>query len=250
MAEASQISPGGEVVDLLDPVPAERARLLVAQGDVDTAARWADKRGLTAATQPRRANEPAHIALARILLAQGRPDDALGQLDPLATRATAESRRGSLVEIEILRALARAATADVEGALQSAAQAVAAAAPQGATQPFVDEGHEIATLLAMLTGATEPVDADPVFLEQEQRAIPERPTGPAQTPQPLVVPLTDRELDVVAEMAKGKPNKQIAADLYVSLNTVKKHGTHIFDKLGVTNRTAAVAQARHLGLVD
>ena len=248
IAEATEISPAGEVVDLVDPAPAELARLHVAQGDVATAARWAAKRGLTAATTPQRVNEPAHLALARILLAQGRPGDALGQLDPLADRAADESRRGSLVEVEILRALARAATGDASGALQSAAAAVAAAAAQGAIQPFIDEGPDMATLVTALVGAE--VDADPEFLEQLQVVTREQSTGRVTAAQPLVVPLTDRELEVLGEMAVGKPNKQISADLYVSLNTVKKHATHIFDKLGVTNRTAAVAEARRLGILD
>ena len=64
-----------------------------------------------------------------------------------------------------------------------------------------------------------------------------------------MVPLTDRELEVLAELASGKPNRQIADELYVSLNTVKKPITHILDKLGVPNRTAAVDRARSLGLL-
>jgi len=252
MAEAAQISPAGEVVDLLDPVPTERARQMLAQGDLAAAARWADKRGPTADTPLRHVDEPAHVALARILLAQGRPEDALRHLDPLAARAAADGRRGSLVEIEMLRALARAATGDSPGALQSTADAVVAAAPQGVVQVFVDEGPGMAILLATLTGTGGPTaaDTDPAFLERVNRAMRERSAGESSgASQPLIVPLTDRELEVLNEMANGKPNKQIAADLYVSLNTVKKHVTHIFDKLGVTNRTAAVAQARRLGLL-
>ena len=47
----------------------------------------------------------------------------------------------------------------------------------------------------------------------------------------------------------GEPNQQIADELYLALNTVKKHVTHIFEKLGVTNRTEAAARARELGLL-
>ena len=50
-------------------------------------------------------------------------------------------------------------------------------------------------------------------------------------------------------IATGQQNKDIAAELYVSLNTVKKHLTHIFGKLGVTNRTAATERARHLDIL-
>jgi ATP/maltotriose-dependent transcriptional regulator MalT len=71
----------------------------------------------------------------------------------------------------------------------------------------------------------------------------------ARTVQGLIEPLTDRELEVLRLLAAGRRNRDIAAELVVTLETVKKHTSHIFDKLGVTNRTEAVAHARRLGLI-
>ena len=65
----------------------------------------------------------------------------------------------------------------------------------------------------------------------------------------LIEPLSDRELEVLHLLAAGKPNQQIAEELVVALNTVKKHVTHILDKLGAANRTEATARARELGLL-
>jgi LuxR family transcriptional regulator, maltose regulon positive regulatory protein len=65
----------------------------------------------------------------------------------------------------------------------------------------------------------------------------------------LVVPLSARELEVLGLLAAGKPNQAIAEELVVTLDTVKSHVTHILDKLGVANRTQAVARARELGLL-
>jgi LuxR family maltose regulon positive regulatory protein len=65
----------------------------------------------------------------------------------------------------------------------------------------------------------------------------------------LVVPLTARELEVLAMLATGKSNHAIADQLVVSLDTVKKHVTHILDKLAAANRTEAVARARELSLL-
>jgi LuxR family maltose regulon positive regulatory protein len=65
----------------------------------------------------------------------------------------------------------------------------------------------------------------------------------------LVVPLSARELEVLRLVATGKQNQEIADELYVSLNTVKKHVTHILDKLGATNRTSAAERARELNLL-
>ena len=65
----------------------------------------------------------------------------------------------------------------------------------------------------------------------------------------LVDSLSRRELEVLRLLAAGKPNQQIADELVVALNTVKRHVTHILEKLGATNRTEATARARHLGLL-
>jgi LuxR family transcriptional regulator, maltose regulon positive regulatory protein len=65
----------------------------------------------------------------------------------------------------------------------------------------------------------------------------------------LVEPLTAREVEVLRLLAAGAPNRAIAEELVVTLETVKKHTSHLFDKLGVANRTQAVARARELGLL-
>jgi ATP/maltotriose-dependent transcriptional regulator MalT len=65
----------------------------------------------------------------------------------------------------------------------------------------------------------------------------------------LADPLTGRELQVLAMLAAGTPNRAIAGELFVTLATVKKHVSHILAKLGAANRTEAVARARELGLI-
>jgi LuxR family maltose regulon positive regulatory protein len=66
--------------------------------------------------------------------------------------------------------------------------------------------------------------------------------------QPLVEPLSARELEVMRLLASGATNAEIAHELVITLNTTKKHITHIFEKLGATNRADAVARARELGI--
>jgi DNA-binding NarL/FixJ family response regulator len=67
--------------------------------------------------------------------------------------------------------------------------------------------------------------------------------------QGIVEPLTSRELEVLAMLAAGRSNQAIARELVVSLDTVKKHVSHVLGKLGAANRTEAVARARRLGLI-
>jgi LuxR family transcriptional regulator, maltose regulon positive regulatory protein len=65
----------------------------------------------------------------------------------------------------------------------------------------------------------------------------------------LIEPLSERELQVLGLLADGKSNKAIADELVITLDTVKRHVTHVLDKLGAANRTQAVARARELGLL-
>lgn len=71
----------------------------------------------------------------------------------------------------------------------------------------------------------------------------------ARYQQPTRSSLTDRELDVLRCVARGDGNKQIAASLGIAEPTVKAHLVHIFEKLGVENRTAAANVARERGLI-
>jgi DNA-binding NarL/FixJ family response regulator len=71
----------------------------------------------------------------------------------------------------------------------------------------------------------------------------------APRPQPLVVPLSDRELDVLRLLAEGRTNRQIAAELFLAEGTVKNHVTNVLAKLGARDRTQAALRARALGLL-
>ena len=138
---------------LLNPVPARRARLLLAQGDLTAAARWTQENRLNEDDEPDYAREPGHLVLARVLLAQDRPGPALALLDRLYAAAAAQDRAGSLIEIGALRALALAASGDADRAVDALAGALTLACPQGYVRVFADEGPPMAALLARLIAA-------------------------------------------------------------------------------------------------
>ena len=68
-------------------------------------------------------------------------------------------------------------------------------------------------------------------------------------PEPLVESLSERELEVLTLLASGRPNKEVARDLFLSVGTVKTHTNNIYRKLGVRNRAEALARARSLKLI-
>ena len=252
--QAAPVPPG-----LVNPIPAERARLLLAQGDLAAAARWAQDRGLTADDEPDYAHEPGHLLLARVLLAQGRAGQALGLLDRLHAAAVTQERAGSIIETSALRALALAASGQKAAAVTALSETLILACPQGYVRLFVDEGPPMAAVLTWLIAAQREGQAGagvpPGCLARLQRAFDAGPTAPGPgSGAPAVMPglieqLTRRELEVLEMLAAGKSNQAIAGQLVVTLDTVKKHVTHILGKLGAANRTAAVTRARDLGLI-
>ena len=97
-------------------------------------------------------------------------------------------------------------------------------------------------------GPTPYLDTLLSAFQQESKA--HRPVAKSSQSQHLPEPLSEREQQVLQLLAQGRSNQQIAQALVIALDTVKRHVSHIFSKLGVTNRTQAVKQAHDLGLLD
>jgi LuxR family transcriptional regulator, maltose regulon positive regulatory protein len=257
IAEAERVGLSPALVALLNPAPATRALLALARGEVAEAARWVQDRGLGPNDQPSYPREREYLVLARVLLAEHAADRALGLLERLHTQAVAQGRTGSVIEIRALQALALHASGDKAGALAALAEALTLAAPEGWLRVFVDEGVAMATVLGELLTTSQAVAAavPPAFLERlleafeqaGQAALPHSRRGAALPG--MVAALSARELEVLGLLAAGRSNPAIAEELVVSLDTVKRHVTHILDKLGAANRTQAVTRARELGLL-
>ena len=259
MGEAGQAGLSPQVIALLNPVPSQRARLLLAQGDVHAAAQWTTAAGLSPDDEPDYPREPAYLVLARVLLAQNDPGPALTLLQRLLDAAGSQGRTGSIVEIQALRALALAAHGDHASALGALTEALTLARRHGYVRVLADEGAPMRALLAQLSAARPGQQhaarrIDPGYLAALLRACGQADAVPAQrraaaAPPGLAEPLTDRELEVLRLIAAGRSNQRIAHDLVVALDTVKKHVTHVLGKLGAANRTEAAARARQLGLI-
>jgi LuxR family maltose regulon positive regulatory protein len=259
--EAGRVAPSPTLAALVNPVPAQRARLLLAQGDLAAATRWTDERGLDPDDQPSYPREPEYLVLARVLLAGGQADRALRLLQRWHALAAAQERAGSVIELQALQALAQAARGDHPAALAALAEALRLGATEGYLRVFVDEGQPMATLvgklLAIRHGQPTVVDAVPRdYLSRLVAAF----EGAGLAPRPptrrgavrvagLLEPLSAREQEVLGLLAAGHTNQEIAQELVVTLETVKSHVGHLLDKLGVTNRTQAVGRARELGLL-
>jgi ATP/maltotriose-dependent transcriptional regulator MalT len=260
MNDACRLLPRSDVVTMFSPAQTERARLWLAQGRIDQAMRWAVERGLSADDAPSYPRERDHLVLARVLLARSEPKRALGLLARLDALAESHGRIGSLIEIRALRSLALQSVADHPGALTALSEALSMARPEGYIRVFADEGAPMASLLQSLIRArgrgwgTAISRAEREHLNRVVRAF-RAPVGHPEMPEAARVapgsiePLTRRELDVLGSMAAGRRNQQIADELVITLETVKRHVSHILNKLGAANRMEAVATARDLHLI-
>jgi LuxR family maltose regulon positive regulatory protein len=244
---------------------AYRARMHLAQGELQAAAQWAQEIEPTIHGALLPSLEFKHITLAQIYLAQQRVVEAQQLLDRLLPAAQAAQRMGRALEIEILQALAAAAQGQPGQALTTLDRTLAFAASEGYVRIFVDKGPQMASLLE----AAYHSNIAPAFVAQLLGAFPEADTvtrwhgdkvtalsGHPLTLSPahpvtrsLVEPLTARELEVLRHIADGASNGAIAERLIVSLGTVKKHVNNIFGKLQVQSRTQAIARARELQLL-
>jgi LuxR family maltose regulon positive regulatory protein len=233
-------------------VAAHRARLMLSQGDLTAATRWAASREaeLCADEEPEYMREFEYLTLVRILIARGRYDEALNMLERLLETAERGGRMGRAIGILVLQALAFQALGRNDQAAAMLERALSLAEPEGYVRTFLDEGEPMVELLRRAAAQGIAVEYARKLLIafdawEIERVREDRPA--AHTPA-LVEPLSDRELEVLRLVAAGLTNREIAKELVIAVSTVKSHTNHIYGKLGVKNRTQAVAQARALGL--
>jgi LuxR family maltose regulon positive regulatory protein len=176
-------------------------------------------------------------------------EEALDLLRRLIARAEEGGRRGRVIEILVVRAQALLADEREDEALAALEGALRLAEPEGYVRTFVDE-PALVPLLRRLAEDGGDVAGYARRLSEEM-APPPSPAAPTPTSeapaQALVEPL--RELEVLALLAEGLTNQETAERLFISVNTVKTHVRHVYDKLNVRNRAEAVARAAELGLL-
>ncbi|MDY6875407.1 MAG: LuxR C-terminal-related transcriptional regulator [Chloroflexota bacterium] len=251
--QAESLARKHDLIHVIGLVAAFRARLWLAQGDPSTisgqaiaaASRWAQESGLSADDDLSYTGEIGHLTLAQVLIAQGMPGEALRLLARLLEAAQTAGRTGSVIEILALQALAFQAQSDLERALSALEQALSLAEPEGFVRIFLDLGEPMVRLLrrALSQGIAPNYVARLLAAFGEEVEL----TSPAM--ESLIEPLSERELEVLRLIAAGLSNPEIAEELVIAVSTVKSHTNHIYGKLGVKNRTQAVARARELDLL-
>jgi len=239
----------------------EWVQFWLASGALDRAIHWAQELAQQDSATSPLARERQEVARARILLAQKRPTEALLLLEPLHVIAEQQERLSHGIEMKILQALAYQMLDQEQEALSVLSQAVCLAKPEGYIRCFVDEEAPMAALLSRLR-EQECKQGPTPYLDTLLAAFASSPgndkaetglTGGSnhryEPTSPPLEPLSERELEVLRLMEQGASNQEIAENLVLALSTVKSHVGTILSKLGASNRTLAVKQARTLGLL-
>jgi LuxR family maltose regulon positive regulatory protein len=240
------------------PIHATRARVQLAAGDLAAAREWGRRHGVRTDDDPSYLSEYEHLTLARVLLASGSAverADALSLLDRLLEGAEDGGRYGSVIEIELLRAVGRHLAGSPSSAMTALERAVELGEPDGWIRVFVDAGRPLDGPLRTLA-SRRPSSGylrDLVAAREADHSGSGTATSAGHdrdSAGSLVDPLSEREVEVLRLLASELDGPGIARELVVSLNTVRTHTKHIYTKLGVNSRREAVSRAHRLGLLS
>jgi LuxR family maltose regulon positive regulatory protein len=238
-----------------NPKEAWKARIWLAEGNLDAASRWAHERGLKATDDPPYLREDEYIVLTRILAAQDQIAGAFMLSERLLEKAEASGRNETLIQVLLIQALAYNAQGDVDQALVALERALNLAEQGGAKRVFLDEGEPMAELLRVFSRQSSAIGRE--YLDSllggfHASQIPAESTkfeDRIAKDGDLVEPLSDREIEVLRLLAAGLSYREIAEELYVSINTIKAHAKNIYSKLGVHGRMQAAQRAEELSLL-
>lgn len=245
-AEVVRTSPITRLVRVV--VEAGQVNVALAAEGLDAAARAVlEQWDVERAGEPMNENsEMAAITQARAWLAAGET----GRVQPLMLRVLHSARQAGRMpnasSAYLLCALALAAAGEREEAQAALGQALLAAEPGGHVRLFLDEGPAVQPLLAAFAAAAQPGP----LRSYARMLLGQFPGSEGAAAGGLAEPLSAREREVLELLARGASNQEIAARLVLAPGTVKAHTASIYRKLDVPNRTAAVARARELKIIQ
>jgi LuxR family maltose regulon positive regulatory protein len=247
-----------------DPIAACQAELTLTQAVVtgnsnylETVEQWAESGGLQVNGSIDSLNDEfEYLVWARLLIAQNKLTPAAQLLARLLQAAEAGGRKGRVIEIWLLQALVQQAFGDIEQALTTIEHALSRAEPEGYIRLFVNESKPMEELLRRMKDKGGRVNEYVsqllnVFREAKKIHPPSLRPGSGQVfiAQPLVDPLSERELEVLRLLGTDLSGPEIATELAVSVNTVKTHIKNIFSKLDAHSRYEAIERAKQLDLL-
>jgi LuxR family maltose regulon positive regulatory protein len=231
----------------LRPIAALKARIYLKQGRPDKVRAWAEERGLSLADEVSYLHEFEYLTVARLEIANPLTNALISRL---LQAAEAQKRRGSVLDILLVQALAYDAQGNRLKALATLKRALSLAKPEGYIGIFVDEGESMRMLIEEQSRDRDDPLSD--YVAKLLTAFPQpvaAKSSAAHLQSDMAESLSEREMEVLKLLRTELSGPDIARHLFISLNTFRTHTKSIFNKLGVDNRRAAVRHAEELYLL-
>lgn len=240
MKHAEELTRNSPRRDAMPRFMIEKVRFWLLQGNLSAAMRWAREKEKQFAL-----TEIEQIAIARVEWARREVkglDKAQERLAGLRPEIEAQGRNGLLIQLLMLESLIHHTKKNQEMGMRALEECLALAEPENYVRMFLDEGKPMLELLGI--ALREGIAPEYARSLMEAFRHGEKPA------QPLVEPLSERELEVLGWLNAGASNPEIAKRLVIATGTVKRHTLSIYQKLGVNSRTQAIARARELNLLQ
>jgi LuxR family maltose regulon positive regulatory protein len=239
------------------------ARRNVAQGNLDAVREWAKVRSGRENGSPAedagvedllrsRLRKYENAIVVRLLIAEGNFTEAINLSDQVIAEAVKANRIFLRIDVEILRAIAHWGDRTSEAAMESLTNALRLAEPGGFMRVFLDHGVRI---IGLLEQARRRID-EPKLLAYIERILGAYSRKAEKSPEVLrpqvkeiVEPLSERELEVLQLLPSSLSSTEMAAELSISVNTLRTHLKSIYGKLDAHSRYEAIARSKELGLL-
>ena len=246
----------------------EEIALVLRSGDLEAAQELAQAYGFSnqgnvVANEDSRdvTREISQLVACRISIAKGDSSTPLQTLTRIAARARKQGRNRKLAEVLILKAKANWQRGQQAQALRNFAEVLELTTDEGYYRMFLDDDHvtirEIVKAMLRVGFNDERATVDLTHLGHMNRLA--LSLGLVNKPAPTMLQaetmveipdLTKRETDLLTQIGAGLSNRDLSKRLFISEHTVKWHLGNLYRKLGVRNRTGAIAQARRLKLLN
>jgi LuxR family maltose regulon positive regulatory protein len=241
---------GGGSLESILGLARYQTRYHLLSGEFDLAEAWASgdllPSGWDFDNLPIVLNEIHQSLLAQVDLRNGRFEKVLDKCNRIMPEARNGGRLGRVIELSLYQAVALWQMGKYNPAIESMKESLALAEPEGHRRIFLEIGDRLVGLLREAVTQNISVDFSTLILSAHAG---KDDAAHTQTQDRLIDPLTAREMEVLRLMCEGFSNQKIANVMIVSVNTVKKHTSNIYSKLGVRNRAQAVLKARELDLI-
>jgi LuxR family maltose regulon positive regulatory protein len=261
--EIAQKSEGTEWDDII--VEYQQAYISAIQKDITTVMDWAAKRGLLPGNSYQSPHELDNnqeyirehlqkyeqLILARLFIYQSKITEALALLESLLAQVKIIERPDLTIEVQILKALAFQVKGDEDHSMESLSEALFIAESGGYIRIFLDEGQPMIKLLRLAASrgifTTYVIKLLAAFGGSVSTDVDAVPLSPFI--QPLIEPLSGRELEVLRLLVTTMSVPEIANKLVLATTTVRSHCKSIYSKMNVHKRWDAVQRAQELGLI-